>query len=130
MLEARLPVPAYDFLLKLSHVFNVMDARGAVGVTERQSCFATLRALSRQITGTRTYSLFLKPWTLPPTCQLNQLTLLAPESLRNSCALACACVVSVGGTLPQYRWALMDRPACHMHGVACCLGETCEGTTL
>lgn len=51
MLEARLPVPAYDFLLKLSHVFNVMDARGAVGVTERQSCFATLRALSRQITG-------------------------------------------------------------------------------
>lgn len=51
MLEARLPVPAYDFLLKLSHVFNVMDARGAVGVTERQACFATLRALARQVTG-------------------------------------------------------------------------------
>lgn len=51
MLEARLPIPAYDFLLKLSHVFNVMDARGAVGVTERQACFATLRALARQVTG-------------------------------------------------------------------------------
>jgi glycyl-tRNA synthetase len=51
MLEERLPIPAYDHLLKLSHVFNVLDARGAVGVTERQACFATLRALARQITG-------------------------------------------------------------------------------
>lgn len=30
MLEQRLPVPAYDHLLKLSHTFNIMDARGAV----------------------------------------------------------------------------------------------------
>ncbi len=51
LLEARLPIPAYDHLLKLSHVFNVLDARGAVGVTERQACFATLRALARQVTG-------------------------------------------------------------------------------
>lgn len=50
LLEARLPIPAYDHLLKLSHVFNVLDARGAVGVTERQACFATLRALARQVT--------------------------------------------------------------------------------
>ena len=53
MLEARLPIPAYDHLLKLSHVFNVLDARGAVGVTERQACFATLRALARRVTGAR-----------------------------------------------------------------------------
>ena len=51
MLEEGLPVPAYDHLLKLSHCFNVMDARGAVGVTERQACFATLRSLARQVTG-------------------------------------------------------------------------------
>lgn len=51
LLEQRLPIPAYDHLLKLSHVFNIMDARGAVGVTERQACFATLRSLARQITG-------------------------------------------------------------------------------
>lgn len=51
LLEQRLPIPAYDHLLKLSHVFNVLDARGAVGVTERQACFATLRALARQVTG-------------------------------------------------------------------------------
>ena len=52
LLDKRLPIPAYDHLLKLSHVFNVMDARGAVGVTERQACFATLRGLARRITGT------------------------------------------------------------------------------
>ena len=33
MLAKRLPVPAYDHLLKLSHTFNLLDARGAVGVT-------------------------------------------------------------------------------------------------
>jgi len=50
LLADRLPVPAYDHLLKLSHCFNVLDARGAVGVTERANCFATLRALSREVT--------------------------------------------------------------------------------
>lgn len=50
MLDQRLPVPAYDHLLKLSHTFNIMDARGAVGVTERAECFATLRSLAREVT--------------------------------------------------------------------------------
>jgi glycyl-tRNA synthetase len=50
MLEQRLPVPAYDHLLKLSHTFNIMDARGAVGVTERAECFAVLRSLAREVT--------------------------------------------------------------------------------
>ena len=50
LLAKRLPVPAYDHLLKLSHTFNIMDARGAVGVTERANCFATLRALAREVT--------------------------------------------------------------------------------
>jgi glycyl-tRNA synthetase len=38
-------------LLKCSHAFNVLDARGAVGVTERADCFATMRALAREVTG-------------------------------------------------------------------------------
>jgi glycyl-tRNA synthetase len=50
LLAARLPVPAYDMLLKMSHAFNVMDARGAVGVTERADCFASMRALAREVT--------------------------------------------------------------------------------
>ncbi|EFJ48902.1 hypothetical protein VOLCADRAFT_59982 [Volvox carteri f. nagariensis] len=51
LLAKRLPIPAYDHLLKLSHTFNILDARGAVGVTERADCFATLRGLAREITG-------------------------------------------------------------------------------
>lgn len=49
LIEQRLPVPAYDHLLKLSHTFNIMDARGSVGVTERAECFAALRTLAREI---------------------------------------------------------------------------------
>ena len=35
LLARRLPLPAYDQVLKLSHTFNLLDARGAIGVTER-----------------------------------------------------------------------------------------------
>lgn len=51
MLEKRLPIPAYDHVLKLSHTFNLLDARGAVGVTERANCFAVMRQLAREVTG-------------------------------------------------------------------------------
>ena len=51
MIARRLPIPAYDHLLKCSHTFNLLDARGAVGVTERAACFGTMRALAREITG-------------------------------------------------------------------------------
>jgi hypothetical protein len=51
LLALRLPIPAYDHLLKLSHTFNLLDARGAVGVTERATCFATMRSLAREVTG-------------------------------------------------------------------------------
>jgi glycyl-tRNA synthetase len=47
LLEKRLPVPAYNFLLKASHTFNVLDARGAVGVTERARYFQRMRNLAR-----------------------------------------------------------------------------------
>jgi hypothetical protein len=47
MLEKRLPVPAYDHLLKLSHTFNLLDARGAVGVTGENR--STPRAAARAV---------------------------------------------------------------------------------
>lgn len=50
-LAKRLPLPAYDHLLKLSHTFNILDARGAVGVTERANRFATMRLLAKEVTG-------------------------------------------------------------------------------
>eukprot|EP00238_Polyblepharides_amylifera_P012515 CAMPEP_0196584758 /NCGR_PEP_ID=MMETSP1081-20130531/48359_1 /TAXON_ID=36882 /ORGANISM="Pyramimonas amylifera, Strain CCMP720" /LENGTH=966 /DNA_ID=CAMNT_0041906085 /DNA_START=496 /DNA_END=3396 /DNA_ORIENTATION=- len=48
LLEQRLPVPAYDQLLKTSHAFNILDARGAVGVTERATLFGMMRKLARE----------------------------------------------------------------------------------
>ena len=47
LIEKKLPIPAYDNLLKASHAFNILDARGAVGVTERAKLFAQMRNLSR-----------------------------------------------------------------------------------
>ncbi|MCH7479914.1 MAG: glycine--tRNA ligase subunit alpha, partial [Chloroflexi bacterium] len=48
-LEAGLVLPAYDHLLKLSHTFNVLDTRGAIGVTERQAYFRGMRRLSSKV---------------------------------------------------------------------------------
>lgn len=48
-LEAGLVLPAYDYLLKLSHTFNVLDTRGAIGVTARQVYFARMRKLAARV---------------------------------------------------------------------------------
>ncbi|OGP86295.1 MAG: glycine--tRNA ligase subunit alpha [Deltaproteobacteria bacterium RBG_13_65_10] len=45
-LDAGLVLPAYDHCLKCSHVFNLLDARGAISVTERTSTIARVRALA------------------------------------------------------------------------------------
>jgi glycyl-tRNA synthetase len=48
-LQQGLVLPAYDYILKCSHTFNVLDSRGAVGVTERQTYFGRMRDLSRRV---------------------------------------------------------------------------------
>jgi glycyl-tRNA synthetase len=48
-LEKGLVLPAHDYVLKCSHTFNVLDARGAIGVTERQAFFGRMRELSRGV---------------------------------------------------------------------------------
>ena len=48
-LEKGLVLPAHDYILKLSHAFNILDARGAVGVTERQAMFGKMRDLSHRV---------------------------------------------------------------------------------
>ena len=48
-LEQGLILPAYDYLLKCSHTFNVLDTRGAIGVTERQAFFGRMRDVARRI---------------------------------------------------------------------------------
>ncbi|MCK9222219.1 MAG: glycine--tRNA ligase subunit alpha [Limnochordia bacterium] len=47
LLEAALVLPAYDYILKCSHTFNLLDARGAVSVTERTGFISRVRDLAR-----------------------------------------------------------------------------------
>ena len=49
LLEAALPLPAYEQTLKASHVFNLLDARKAISVTERQRYILRVRALARAV---------------------------------------------------------------------------------
>jgi tetrameric-type glycyl-tRNA synthetase alpha subunit len=49
LLEHNLPLPAYDQVLKASHAFNLLDARGAISVTERASYIGRVRDLARRI---------------------------------------------------------------------------------
>jgi glycyl-tRNA synthetase len=47
-LAAGLVLPAHDYILKCSHTFNILDTRGAIGVTERQAFFGRMRDLARK----------------------------------------------------------------------------------
>jgi len=47
VLDAGLALPAYDQCLKASHLFNLLDARGVISVTERQAYILRIRTLAR-----------------------------------------------------------------------------------
>jgi glycyl-tRNA synthetase alpha chain len=49
LLERGLPLPAYDQVLKCSHVFNLLDARGAISVSERAAYIGRVRDLARAV---------------------------------------------------------------------------------
>ena len=51
-IEKGLVLPAHDYVLKTSHTFNILDTRGAVGVTERQELFGRTRDLARRVAET------------------------------------------------------------------------------
>jgi len=48
-LQAHLPLPAYDYVLKCSHTFNLLDARGALSVTERNAMIKRVRRLACRV---------------------------------------------------------------------------------
>jgi len=66
-----LPLPAYELVLKASHAFNMLDARHAISVTERQRFILRIRSLSREVA--QSYFDRRKELGFP----------LAPEALRN-----------------------------------------------
>jgi len=71
LIDLALPLPAYDYALKCSHAFNLLDARGAISVTERAGFIKRVRdnarlcaegyLRSREALG---YPLAGKPWTV------------------------------------------------------------------
>jgi glycyl-tRNA synthetase alpha chain len=52
LIAANLPLPAYEQVMKASHTFNLLDARRAISVTERQRYILRVRALSRGVAET------------------------------------------------------------------------------
>ena len=49
LIEQNLPLPAYEMVLKASHTFNLLDARKAISVTERQRYILRVRSLARAV---------------------------------------------------------------------------------
>ena len=49
VMEVGLPLPAYEMVLKAAHTFNLLDARGAISVTERAAYIGRIRNLSRAV---------------------------------------------------------------------------------
>ncbi|KZX58126.1 glycine--tRNA ligase subunit alpha [Halioglobus sp. HI00S01] len=49
LVEKSLPLPAYEMVMKASHTFNLLDARHAISVTERQRFILRVRTLAREV---------------------------------------------------------------------------------
>ena len=49
LIEQKLPSPSLDYVLKCSHTFNLLEARGVISVTERTSLISRIRNLARQV---------------------------------------------------------------------------------
>ncbi len=79
LIERELPLPAYDYALKCSHAFNLLDARGAISVTERANFIKRVRDNARlcaegylKMREKLGYPLLKTPWTVgeqPPVLE-------------------------------------------------------------
>ncbi len=80
-LEAGLVIPAHDAVLRCSHTFNLLDSRGAVGVTERAVFFRRMRDLARQVAQAYLEQRRAKnfPWLGHPTLRRASNAIPAPE---------------------------------------------------
>ncbi len=76
LIEQNLPLPAYEMVMKASHAFNLLDARHAISVTERQRFILRVRSLARAVA--QAYFDARKSLGFP----------LAPEALRQELLVA------------------------------------------
>lgn len=52
LMEKNLVIPAYDYVLKCSHIFNTLDAKGAIGVSQRASFIGRVRNMAKNVAQT------------------------------------------------------------------------------
>ncbi len=87
LMQARLALPAYEKVLKAAHTFNLLDARGAISVTERAAYIGRIRNLARSVSQAYFDSRVRSGFPLCPPGQLQQLG-VDLEALRASLAPA------------------------------------------
>lgn len=104
LVKAGLPIPAYMQLLKLSHSFNIMDARGAVGVTQRAASFGVMRTLAKQIAGSQLASHEICPQLSNATylLQLGKVTVSPQLCLDCRCACISWYNITIYGSLGHW----------------------------
>lgn len=81
LVEMGMPMPAYDYCMKCSHAFNVLDARGAIGVSQRQSYILRVRKIARAVA--RAFIEVRKGLGLPLLRVAGGSTMRGPDSDRN-----------------------------------------------
>jgi glycyl-tRNA synthetase alpha chain len=75
LMSARLALPAYEMVLKAAHTFNLLDARGAISVTERAGYIGRIRNLARSVSQAYFDSRLRKDFPMCKPGQLQQLGL-------------------------------------------------------
>ena len=73
LIEAKLALPAYEKVLKAAHTFNLLDARGAISVTERAAYIGRIRNLARAVSQAYVDSRIRAGFPLSPSDQLERL---------------------------------------------------------
>ena len=85
LMAAQLALPAYEMVLKAAHTFNLLDARGAISVTERAAYIGRIRNLARSVSQAYFDSRLRKDF---PMCKPGQLQQLGIDLAAMKAALA------------------------------------------
>ena len=80
LIEKVLPLPAYEMVMKASHAFNLLDARHAISVTERQRFILRVRTLARAVAQAYFNSRLALGFPLAPPALANHVKQLAAEA--------------------------------------------------
>ena len=79
LIEQKLPLPAYELVMKASHAFNLLDARHAISVTERQRFILRIRTLARAVAETYFASRLALGFPMAPADLAHEVIQLAEE---------------------------------------------------